>query len=950
MAKRAGNLWTAVMIAGCLAGNLTTADRAWAAVNTWERWEETLTSTQALTPLQAYREIQIEATFWLKSGATCTQPPTCTNPNTCFKGLAFWDGTTATPKQFKIRSAFPAGTWCWKTCLLPACSSSDPGLNRFGEVSVTTSAGPRSHLYSNGLPKAPAAKRNLTYWNGQTPFQWIGDTAWNAPINYASTRALWRDYVAKRGAGGFTNILVAPAVQTIATPPAGGFRGFITPPGCGAGDTRPVIPASCHYWDSAYWRDFDEMVKVANDAGILIVVAGVMDPLTRAGTNQGISPQVLYPRRNDAAIFARNLAARLAGSFVAYSPSFDSRAGDPTVETGVNVAGLIDAVGTSIRSAAPRHLIGVHLAGASPLAEYDQFQSKPWLNLQVFQSGSGNNNGTCGTLGTNSNPYARWVCRARSFALRFRCIGEPASNATCTGSGAPIGPPVKPAVNVEGQYEELGNNLTRVQSRHIGWNSGLSGSFGYNIGLWTDIAAWTKPMSYAASNHYADDDLGVMKGLFKSMPWSELKPRHDILVEQNDFPGNQCNNATLGVSAKAEWLQLWKPHFAIDANNTYALAYLPRPTSCTLPGTRFRPGTSIVLNRAKANALGISCATWTGVWVSPFPKTQQEGFADTKASCTDFGNGPVQFTVKDGTITCAEACDRVLKLTKNKSGSQNSPNITASFTVDLQVSVELSEDGQASTVIGQVVQSGLVRSELIPLSGPDLRFRKLPTAALDAAGNFLVVWEEEDSSGTDDIVAMRFDSRLEPLGSAFLLNDKTEGQQAEPWVSGDDSGDVVAVWTSYSEDDEIAGDIYGKVLDSNGQPAGNEFLISTDDLGNQFMPQVQMIGDGSFVVAWTEEPSEGAAEPLTGYGLGTEKVGRGKERGIYYRIFEGGGRPRGPEKRVTSVSHRQARLSQLEVHRDGGFKIHWQEDDDTGSYQREYEQEYDREGNPQGEH
>ena len=140
------------------------------------------------------------------------------------------------------------------------------------------------------------------------------------------------------------------------------------------------------------------------------------------------------------------------------------------------MAGLIDAVGTAIRSAAPRHLIGVHLAGASPLAEYDQFQGKPWLNLQVFQSGSGNNNGTCGILGTNSNPYARWVCRARSFALRFRCIGEPTSNATCTDSGAPTGEPVKPAVNVEGQYEELGNNLTRVQSRHIGWNSGLSGS------------------------------------------------------------------------------------------------------------------------------------------------------------------------------------------------------------------------------------------------------------------------------------------------------------------------------------------------------------------------------------------------------------------------------------------------------------------------------------------
>lgn len=974
MAKTRRGFSAGIMFVGCVAGMMSIGDRAWA-VNTWERWEGPLTSSQPRTPLQAYRDVQIEATFWRKSGSTCTEPATCTNPDSCFKGLAFWDGDVANPGRFMIRSAFPAGTWCWKTCLLPRNGSVctvDSGLNKSGEIPVTTPPGARSPLYSNGFPKAPAAKRNLTYWNGQTPFQWLGDTAWNAPIYYASNRTLWKNYVTKRavnyvgntfaGGDGFTNVLVAPAVQTLANPPAGGFRGFIAPPGCGTGD-RPVVPANCHYWDSAYWRDFEAMIKVANDAGILIVIADVMDPLNRAGSNQGINPQVLFPRRADAAIFARNLAARLAGSFVAYSPSFDSRANDSTAEPGVNVAGLIDAVGTAIRSATSRHLIGVHLAGGSALSDYDQFQGKPWLNLQVFQSGSGT--ASCGSLAL-SNDFAKWVCRARSFALRFRCIGEPASNATCTGSGAPTGQPVKPAVNIEGQYEVLGNTETRVQGRHIGWNSGLSGSFGYNIGVWTDIAAWTNPSAYAASNHQADDDLGRLKGLFKSMPWSELKPRHDLLVEQNNFSGTQCNNATQGIFPKADWLQLWKPHFAIDANSTYALAYLPRPTpctpcpappaSCTLPngtpnGTPYLPSTSIVIERAKANALGISCATWTGQWVSPGSTAHPDGFVSTGAACLDTANGPVKFMVRPNTVECIERCDRVLKLTRNTSGFQNSPNIVASYSIDLQTDVQISDDGQTSTIIGQISRNGWVRGEPIPLSGPDQLFRKLPSAALDAEGNFLVVWEEENSAGTDDIFAARFNSLVEPLGSPFLINDTTDGQQAEPWISGDDSGDTVAVWTSYSEDEELAGDIYGKVLDSSGQPIGPEFLVSIDSQGNQFMPQVQMVGDGSFVVAWTEEPSGDPTGELTAASAETAKIaGRRKEGGVYYRVFGYGGRSRGPERRVDSGSQRQARLSRLEVHRDGGFKIRWHEVDAAGHDQGEREQEHDRDGDPKGEH
>ena len=970
-------LWITMVAAMDLTGAGITGDRVWA-VNAWERWQQPLTSSQSRTPLQAYHDVQIEATFWVKNGTTCTEPPdaACTNPKTtgtCFKGLAFWDGDATHPEAFMVRSAFPKGTWCWKTCLLPktrpdpnqpSICSPDTGLNQSGEVAV--GAPSASVLYSNGFLKAPDGGRSLTYWNGQTPFQWIGDTAWNAPINHASNPTFWKTYVTKRansyvgnsfdGGNGFTNVLVAPAVQTQVSPPAGGFRGFVTPSGCNSGNP-PVVPASCHYWDSVYWRDFDTLVKDANDAGIVVVVADVMDPLNRAGSNQKLTPQVPFPARVDASAFARNFAARLAGSFVIFSPSFDSKASDSTIETTtanhLTAADLISAVGASIHSAAPRNLIGVHLAGGSNLTDYDQFQSTamPWLSFQMFQSG--HHAGTC--LPGVANDYANFACRARAFSLRFRCTGETV-DPTCTGLGAPASEPVKPAVNVEGQYEALGDSETRVQTRHTAWNSGLSGSFGFNIGVFPDITTWSNPTAYNSPSHLSDDDLGRLKGLFKSLPWTTLIPRHDALVEQNNFPGTQtqcagaANGPASGAQDKADWLQLWKPLIAFDSTTGYGLAYLPRPAPCTIKGqtTPYNPTTSIVISRA--NNLNISCSTWKGQWISPGDTSVPNGFGPTTATCIDSGGGPIKFVVPQGSLTCNGNCDRVLKLTRMTSGTGNSPKIVANTSsADLEPDVDISDDGQTSTIIGQLSRNGLRVGGPVPLSGSDLLFRKLPSAALDAGGNFLIAWEEENAAGTDDIMAARFDPRLEPLGLPFMLNDTVDGQQAEPWVSGDDSGNTVAVWTSYSEDEQIAGDIYGKVMDSSGQPLGSELLISTDNQGNQFMPQVQMDGDGGFVVAWNEEAPDDLSDQsslTTGTVLAKASASR-VMGGVYYRIFGADGRPRGDARRVDGSNPGQARLSRLEVHRHGGFTIRFHGRSASGQNDGEHSREYNRDGNPE---
>src|ERR1041385_2902437 len=86
------------------------------AVETWTRWDQTLTSTK--TYENPYREVSLVVSY---------QGPDQQQIN----GLGFWDGGNT----FRIRSMFPAlGRWTWKT----SCSDTDnTGLHgQTGSVDV----------------------------------------------------------------------------------------------------------------------------------------------------------------------------------------------------------------------------------------------------------------------------------------------------------------------------------------------------------------------------------------------------------------------------------------------------------------------------------------------------------------------------------------------------------------------------------------------------------------------------------------------------------------------------------------------------------------------------------------------------------------------------------------------------------------------------------------------
>ncbi len=139
----------------------------------------------------------------------------------------------------------------------------------------------------------------------------------------------------------------------------------------------------------------------------------------------------------------------------------------------------------------------------------------------------------------------------------------------------------------------------------------------------------------------------------------------------------------------------------------------------------------------------------------------------------------------------------------------------------------------------------------------------LPSAAMDADGDFVVVWSSYGSGGTDadsySIQGQRFSAAGSAMGSQFQVNAYTTGDQQGPTAAMDADGDFVVVWSSYGSGgtDTSGASSHGQVFSAGGAVTGSEFQINTTTTGNQFIPKVAMDVDGDFVAAWASYSSGG---------------------------------------------------------------------------------------------
>jgi hypothetical protein len=238
-------------------------------------------------------------------------------------------------------------------------------------------------------------------------------------------------------------------------------------------------------------------------------------------------------------------------------------------------------------------------------------------------------------------------------------------------------------------------------------------------------------------------------------------------------------------------------------------------------------------------------------------------------------------------------------------------------------------------------------------------------AAMDAGGNFIVVWNSlpEDSSGARRLVAQRFNADLTPIGERIVLALNAHDVSD---VDMNASGDFAVVWaidngtlngaqvvqrfnaagtstsnmfTLVSNDNELISDVaiapsgafvvsytadatssdtnahaFFQLFDAQGERVGEAVQANTDD-SDLFWTAVDMEAAGNFVVAW----------------------GDGESEAVDARRFDSNGQARGDQFRVSVADG--ASEPQVALDASGRFVVIWAGKDEV--FARRYSAEGD---------
>lgn len=196
----------------------------------------------------------------------------------------------------------------------------------------------------------------------------------------------------------------------------------------------------------------------------------------------------------------------------------------------------------------------------------------------------------------------------------------------------------------------------------------------------------------------------------------------------------------------------------------------------------------------------------------------------------------------------------------------------------------------------------------------DTKAQGKPSVAMDSAGNFTVVWENDpqeagDGSGSN-IRGRRFTANGTALGPEFDINAYRPGRQHSPRAVKDALGELVVIWASFGSDngDSSGQSIQGQRFAVDGTPIGPQFLVNSLTRNDQAHPRAAMDDSGNFVVTWE---SDRADKPDSdGFS-------------IQARRFANDGTPQGGQFVVNSFTESDQRMPEITMDGTGNFIIVW---------------------------
>lgn len=142
----------------------------------------------------------------------------------------------------------------------------------------------------------------------------------------------------------------------------------------------------------------------------------------------------------------------------------------------------------------------------------------------------------------------------------------------------------------------------------------------------------------------------------------------------------------------------------------------------------------------------------------------------------------------------------------------------------------------------------------------DSNERVNPSIAMSPSGNLAIVWadsdQDGDSSGIFGVRVERPPTSVLSAGAPLQVNTFTTNQQFSSAVAVDADGDFVVVWHSLGQDGNGYG-VYARRYNAGGSPIGSEFLVNTVTVGDQRSPTIAMDSFGNFIIAWQSPDGSG---------------------------------------------------------------------------------------------
>lgn len=192
------------------------------------------------------------------------------------------------------------------------------------------------------------------------------------------------------------------------------------------------------------------------------------------------------------------------------------------------------------------------------------------------------------------------------------------------------------------------------------------------------------------------------------------------------------------------------------------------------------------------------------------------------------------------------------------------------------------QDGSQEGIFGQRFNAaGSPLGSEFQVNSDSVNRQRYPAVAADLSGNFVVVWQSFNRDGfpSEGVFGRRFDSSGNPQGGDFQVNTFTTGNEQHAAVAMDASGDFVVVWDGDLQDGAQEG-VFARRFDSAGIPQGGEFQVNTYTPFAQKVPAIAAESSGSFVVVWSSGVQDGS-----GYGVfGRRYDASGTALGVEFQV------------------------------------------------------------------